>query len=1043
MKGLNSSFEDYCFYEIKDVELLSVVFAEKLEFIPLHIAQQRMRHYGVDIPNNMASERTLEDLNLSRDEVKRLGEALKDEQFRKLLCEYAEEISNPENMRKAEEEIAMMENERGMSVQFIHPEPGYVLKTTVNGSIKAFINICQNDKIDKPKSQKQTSPDGKSGLLWQIPHSFAPPKDDFDKSKLKCQVYDVVFHPDTYRMAIKNDRFKKLVEDTALDGIERQFGVTLDKNNIKRPKLKFKGMKTATILRERKQDSDSYQMPPDDLLNQMPYPYDSKTSYEKAAENEARHSKQKTDNKNGNKGKSEERKFTEPKYSITHRSHIDMSEYRNAPDAKTSTRPKELVIKIELPLLNSAAQANLDIFEKRLLITSVSPAAYKLDLALPYPVNEDEGTAKFDKSKRLLIVTLPVLPDKTQPLPFSEMSDHQSVSEITQNSSTTDIIDEHLVKELNTDNSGVSKPELQSLKNTQVNDAENNLFPKNVKWVLPDYQFSQDNETVSFVIKVKNVEENSTKMLFPQNSMAIIQFISYGAGCFPIYYSMCVKFLEGCCIASEHGSVDVSNDNLVFIILKKKESRGLWDTFEIGVDDTKLEPILVLDIFQKVRQFLTESNLQRELSELDQEATLQESTMPVLVEALPELAVVTMEEAKLTIEIKPPKAKKYKPEDEELDDEDYEPPSSAEIEVIHKHPTPNLHSILKTRTPSESSEEVNGMEPESPRSEGEELSSSFSKKRSVSFSNHVDKASFKSFASVSSMTTVLKSKRRRQRKRDEKRQGRMRRASEGTSSSEECINSLDAHSLSEGEGSLEKPLPKSGLSRALSDPGPNIYPDKVNQKEKKKNGNKKGKKGNHISDKKPESIPNDASVIDFRTSGAQSGDKVISSETCDNVEESLKGKPIDRNECGEVNGAENFLEKDGDKKKKIISEIRSKLAGGDTTGETPCDRHDSDDDDFVDAVSSMADEFSGKISITDKCDKENVVLTSCDQVFPVNEDDQKSGPQKKLTADSLKEHSDVETILSWEDGPQRNDSEHVTKCPFEFSNALIYELDID
>lgn len=31
-------------------------------------------------------------------------------------------------------------------------------------------------------------------------------------------------------------------------------------------------------------------------------------------------------------------------------------------------------------------------------------------IALPYPVDEENGTAKFDKSKRQLIVTLPVLP---------------------------------------------------------------------------------------------------------------------------------------------------------------------------------------------------------------------------------------------------------------------------------------------------------------------------------------------------------------------------------------------------------------------------------------------------------------------------------------------------------------------------------------------------------------------------------------------------------------------------------------------------------
>jgi hypothetical protein len=68
---------------------------------------------------------------------------------------YAEEISDPENRKLYEQEITQMEQERGMDVQFIHPKPGHVLKTSVDGDMKAFINICQNDKIGKPVSKRE------------------------------------------------------------------------------------------------------------------------------------------------------------------------------------------------------------------------------------------------------------------------------------------------------------------------------------------------------------------------------------------------------------------------------------------------------------------------------------------------------------------------------------------------------------------------------------------------------------------------------------------------------------------------------------------------------------------------------------------------------------------------------------------------------------------------------------------------------------------------------------------------------------------------
>ncbi len=71
----------------------------------------------------------LEELNLTRDdEMSRLGEALKDEQFRELLREYTAEIASPENRRRREEELALLEEQRGVSARFLHPEPHHVLR---------------------------------------------------------------------------------------------------------------------------------------------------------------------------------------------------------------------------------------------------------------------------------------------------------------------------------------------------------------------------------------------------------------------------------------------------------------------------------------------------------------------------------------------------------------------------------------------------------------------------------------------------------------------------------------------------------------------------------------------------------------------------------------------------------------------------------------------------------------------------------------------------------------------------------------------------
>lgn len=55
----------------------------------------------------------LEDLNVTQDELNSIGEALKKEEFRKLLCDYVEEIQNPENRKLYEEELTELEKQRG------------------------------------------------------------------------------------------------------------------------------------------------------------------------------------------------------------------------------------------------------------------------------------------------------------------------------------------------------------------------------------------------------------------------------------------------------------------------------------------------------------------------------------------------------------------------------------------------------------------------------------------------------------------------------------------------------------------------------------------------------------------------------------------------------------------------------------------------------------------------------------------------------------------------------------------------------------------
>jgi len=165
-----------------------------------------------------------EDFNVSREELKNITDCLKKKEFRKLLIEYAEDVADPDNRKLYEKEITQLEKERGVDVTFVNPEPGYVIKTSVNGDRKCFLNISKNDVVARPTSQPSYE-QGHRGLQWSIPYTLIPPRYDLDKKNVRCVVYDVVFHPDTIYLASKNTRFREIVNNTAMDGVENNFKV--------------------------------------------------------------------------------------------------------------------------------------------------------------------------------------------------------------------------------------------------------------------------------------------------------------------------------------------------------------------------------------------------------------------------------------------------------------------------------------------------------------------------------------------------------------------------------------------------------------------------------------------------------------------------------------------------------------------------------------------------------------------------------------------------------------------------------------------------
>lgn len=338
----------------------------------------------------------LENIDITNEELQRFSKAFKNEEFKKLFADYCKEISDPANKQLYESELTQLEAERGIDLTFINPEPGYVIKTSLNGKEKVFINVAKCDKVGRPTSTCGRDASGHKGLQWSLPYTQSPLRKDIDNKGTICAVYDVVFHPDALHLAEKNPKFRQLVTDTACDAVQSAFGVKLDLVNRRFPKIAFKGTARATIIRKKSEN------PPADI---EPSPIDKiypPLKIDQQIPNTSKPDKLSTPDKLEH--------YKEPTYKIVHRRNVEYHEMTSELDAKMNlTVPKELILTVDLPLLRCSEDVTLDVTPRKLYLVSESPAKYKLDVTLPYNVDELTGSAKFDKAKRQLIITLPVV----------------------------------------------------------------------------------------------------------------------------------------------------------------------------------------------------------------------------------------------------------------------------------------------------------------------------------------------------------------------------------------------------------------------------------------------------------------------------------------------------------------------------------------------------------------------------------------------------------------------------------------------------------
>lgn len=520
-----------------------------------------------------------EDHQFTKSDIEALEDAMKNKKFRDLLGEYFEEIRDPVNQDIYQKEMTQLEKERGYDITFINPKGRYVIKTSVAGDRKAFINICSNENVSKPSYSLEEN-SGRRGMKWSIPYSLIPPREDYDQKRQKCVIYDVVFHPDTLRMAEVNKQFRELVNNTAFDALKNTYKIELDCNNIRFPKSLYKGITTPAVIRK----EDPNYIPPseEEISDLSPEMLEKLYPQKNYPQSKRKMTSKMVKEKNANVYDhstvatkcSIENTYTTPKYVVKQQKAVDFQDYTFDKNAKQySAIPSHLNVEINLPLLSSSSDCTLDVEDKKLSLVSEKPAKYKLNINLPYSVDDKRGTAKFDVTKRVLSVTLPVIQNNYCSDSVKSLRTDSGVDseECPASQSDEDSNKEPLITELTSSSNVI-------LDEPKVPVQEAFLDPS-VGYLLPTYTHNVLDDMVAFTFHVKNTDPESVVVKHEDNKVQI-KFISIGSGYVPIHYTALIIFDE--CVTFENVTGEAWDNN---VILQMELASDVPQKYCIGISE--------------------------------------------------------------------------------------------------------------------------------------------------------------------------------------------------------------------------------------------------------------------------------------------------------------------------------------------------------------------------------------------------------------------------------------------------------------------------
>lgn len=281
--------------------------------------------------------------------------------------------------------------------------------------------VCRSPKVRS--FGREPDPNDASVERVRIPLSLGPARNDLDKSGEPCIVYDVVFNTEVMDQALHAKEFKDFLVGLGMGWVMEKGGGGLDIKNYTEAKLrgnykgKFPAMQVvrAEALIEEMEPVDeggNYDGAPHHAWDASLNP--SSFSATRAAAENSNYA----DSFRGAEGFHKEGRL--PGYAKVEevRKGVEAPEFRRYVDVEGGHQwayqegkdyqgeIQAFVVKVELPRMESANDADLDVAEDSLSLEV--EGKYELDIDLPFKVDDNAADAAWDRHKRILTLTLPL-----------------------------------------------------------------------------------------------------------------------------------------------------------------------------------------------------------------------------------------------------------------------------------------------------------------------------------------------------------------------------------------------------------------------------------------------------------------------------------------------------------------------------------------------------------------------------------------------------------------------------------------------------------